>query len=433
MTTPHTPEQAGSMHEGGSAKTEDLTFNDPLTFDEGALAARTLFRETFNADADGVWHAPGRVNIIGEHVDYNGGICLPIALPHRAFIAATPRSDRHVRLVSPQTRDHIDEFDLDTVDRRGTDGEVSGWAAYLVGVAWALEQAGFGPLRGFDAALHSCVPLGAGLSSSAALECAMAVAINDMEDLNLLGGDDDDAGRALLVDAARRAENDIAGANTGGLDQSASMRCTKGHALELDCRDMSVRSIPFDLAHDHLALLVIDTRAEHSHVTGEYAQRRQACEEAAGILGVDLLADIDDEQAALDQLPDEVMRARVRHVLTEIDRTRTFIDELASGSLVGERLDRCAALLDASHDSLRDDYEVTCPELDVAVDAARASGAHGARMTGGGFGGSAIALVDESAARDVARAVADAFAEHGFEASQFLIATPEEPAGKVAE
>lgn len=410
----------------------DPIYLEAASRERGAEAARDLFMEIFGAAPVGVWEAPGRVNVIGEHVDYNGGLCLPIALPHRAYLAVRPRSDRTVRLVSPQTREAVDQFDLDAVGPVGTPGEVRGWAAYLVGVAWALEQAGYGPLPGFDAALWSCVPLGAGLSSSAALECAMAVALDDLAGLGLAGTvhSPNEEGRSILVDACRRAENEIAGANTGGLDQSASMRCRAGHALELDCRDMSARHIPFDLAADNLDLLVIDTRAPHQLVDGQYASRRATCEEAARSLGVDLLVEVDDPSAAIASLPDEVSRRRIRHVLTEIDRTREFTAVLRSGPLTGERLERVGELMNASHDSLRDDYEVTCPELDLAVDTARSLGAHGARMTGGGFGGSAIALIDADTTAQVASGIAAAFRDHGFAEPHFLIARPESPAGR---
>lgn len=413
----------------------NLTWSPAYSDAEGAERSTALFTEFFGGEPAGVWAAPGRVNVIGEHVDYNGGLCLPIDLPHRAFVAVRPRADRLVNLVSPETRDAVDHLDLDTVGPQGTPGAVRGWAAYLVGVAWALEQAGYGPIPGFDVALASCVPLGSGLSSSAALECAMAVSLDEIAGLGLVAGAPDgaaeEAGRSALVDICRRAENEVAGANTGGLDQSASLRCRAGNALELDCRDMSGRQIPFDLGAVGLEMLVIDTRAPHSHADGEYASRRADCEEAARILGVDLLVEVEDMGAALEALPTEVLRRRVRHVVSEIARTHAFVDVLESGPLTGDRLALAGALLDDSHDSLRDDYEVTSPELDTAVTAARMSGAHGARMTGGGFGGSAIALVDAGRGGEVAGAVARAFAAQGFREPHFLLATPEKAAARV--
>lgn len=432
-------------------QTSDVIWTPAASTEEGARNARELFTRIFGGEAEGVWRAPGRVNIIGEHVDYNGGPCLPIALPHAAYVAVRTRPDRRVRLVSPQTVDAVDELDLDTVGPAGTDGAVKGWAAYLVGVAWALEQAGYGPLTGFDIALWSCVPLGAGLSSSAALECSTAVALDDLDGLGLAGPVDapNKEGRGILVAASRRAENDIAGANTGGLDQSASMHCTRGHALVLDSRDMSVRQTPFDIAASGCELLVIDTRAPHQLVDGQYGQRRADCEAAAKLLGVDLLVEVEDYEAAMEtlatsgtadggdadsQLEAERARlqARTRHVLSEIARTWAFIDILESESLLSEeKLQVLGGLMNDSHDSLRDDYEVTVPELDMAVDVARAHGAYGARMTGGGFGGSVIALVKIGQAEGIAQAVTEAFVEHGFAQPHVFVATPADGAGRV--
>ena len=412
----------------------DLVWAGAATPDEGAVQAANLFRETFGDEPRGVWSAPGRVNIIGEHVDYNGGPCLPIALPHRAFVALSPRSDRTVRLVSTQTREAIDVLDLDVIGPKGTPGEVTNhWTAYLAGVAWALEQAGYGPLPGFDAALWSCVPLGGGLSSSAALECATAVALDEVCGLGLAGSleDPNDEGRKVLVKAAQAAENQIAGANTGGLDQTASLRCRQGHALALDCRDMSARQVPFDLSAVGLELLVIDTRAKHSLADGQYGSRRADCEESARILGVGQLVEVENLDEASAALGDDRLVARTRHVVSEIARTRAFIELLDEGPLEGTRLAVAGALLNDSHDSLRDDYEVSCEELDVAVEAARAAGAHGARMTGGGFGGSAIALVSADAVLDIAQAVARAYETRGWETPHFIRALPGAPAGRL--
>ena len=412
----------------------DLVWAAAATPDEGAAHATDLFRDAFGYEPRGVWSAPGRVNIIGEHVDYNGGPCLPIALSHRAYVALSPRQDRTIRLISPQTREAIDVLDLDVIGPKGTPGEVtSHWTAYLAGVAWALEQAGYGPLPGFDAALWSCVPLGGGLSSSAALECATAVALDEVCALGLAGTIEapNDEGRKVLVDAARAAENQVAGANTGGLDQTASLRCREGHALALDCRDMSTRQVPFDLSAVGLELLVIDTRAKHSLADGQYGSRRADCEESACILGVGQLVDVEDLDEATAALGNERLAARTRHVVSEIARTRAFIELLDEGPLEGTRLAVAGALLNDSHDSLRDDYEVSCEELDVAVEAARGAGAHGARMTGGGFGGSAIALVDADAVTGVAQAVAAAYAERGWEPPHFIRSLPGAPAGRL--
>ncbi|MGP9539542.1 galactokinase [Brachybacterium sp. AOP43-C2-M15] len=384
-----------------------------------AERAEQLFVESFGYAPDGVWSAPGRVNIIGEHVDYQDGLCLPMAISHRCFAAAarTPTDRLRVRSAQSGTTLDIDAREL-------TPETVSGWPAYVAGVLWALGPRISGAsTRGMDIMIDGQVPLGAGLSSSAALECAAAEAI---EALLTLG-----TGPLDRVRAAITAETDFAGASTGGLDQSASVLAREGHALLLDCRDFSTRAVPWDLASQGLALLITDTRAEHSHVDGEYTARRADSERAARTLGLATLRDADPDrlESLLARIDDEVVRRRAHHVITEIGRVEEVDALLAAGS-VRSQVAEIGALLNASHDSLREDYEVTVPQLDVAVDAARAAGAHGARMTGGGFGGSTIALVEAEQAQRVAEAIAAAFAEHGFDAPEFFLALPSEGAGQ---
>jgi galactokinase len=409
-----------------------ITWLDAWAPEDGVRRARAAFAERFDGEPDGVWSAPGRVNLIGEHTDYNGGLCLPIDLPHRTYVALRhlegDGSDAAVvRLASAQ--EHRAGLWSSALADVGP-GRVEGWPAYAAGVAWALGEDGH-RVGGFDAVVDSCVPYGAGLSSSAALECAVAVALDDTFELGL---GEDDAGRTRLAEACIRAENEVAGAPTGGMDQSASLRARAGHALLLDTRDGAVRHVPFDLAAAGLALLVVDTRAEHQLADGQYGARRAACEAAARQLGVSTLREIDPAglQGALDRLTDadlpaEVIRRRVRHVVTEIARVEEFVRLLDAG-----RVRETGPVMDASHASLRDDYEVSAPELDAVVDAARAAGALGARMTGGGFGGSAIALVEVDAIDAVAAAVAGAFEESGFTAPAFLVAEASAPAGRTA-
>lgn len=373
------------------------------------------FGRVWGGDPSGVWRAPGRVNVIGEHVDYQGGLCLPVALPHSTFAAVRLRDDDHVRLSSLARPGDDWEGVLDDIGP----GAPTGWGGYLAGVLWALRQDGV-PVPGVDVVVASSVPLGAGLSSSASLECSLAIAVADLLDLSA-----DDAGRARLAAACVRAENEVAGASTGGLDQAASLRSVAGHSLLVDCRDGSVRPVPMGLEERGLALLVIDTRAPHRLVDSEYAARRADCERAASVLDVATLREVDDLDAALARLDDDALVPRVRHVVTEIERVRRAVAVLEEG-----RPADLGPLLDASHASLRDDYEVSSPELDLVVETARAAGALGARMTGGGFGGSAVGLVRESAVEAVEDAVVAAFADAGWERPGFVRAVAGPPAGR---
>ncbi len=422
-TAEHTPYEnaaSGTSPEGGTAS--GLLSCAP---ERSAAADRPadLFEGAYGYACDGVWSAPGRVNIIGEHVDYQDGLCLPMAISHRCFIAAARTPTDLLRLRSAQS-----EQVLEINARELEPGCVEGWPAYVAGVLWALRSFISGSAtQGMDIMVDGQVPLGAGLSSSAALECAAAEAI---ESLLSLGTTPLERVRACIT-----AETDFAGASTGGLDQSASVLCREGHALFLDCRDFSTRPVPWDLASQGLALLITDTRAEHSHVDGEYAARRADSEAAARVLDVPTLREVqigqegEDLPVLLERIEDPTVRRRARHVLTEIQRVQQFDELLAAGS-VRTQVEALGALLNASHDSLRDDYEVTVPALDVAVDAARSAGAHGARMTGGGFGGSTIALVEADQAEQVAAAICEAFAAQGLGEPSFFLALPEEGAGQ---
>ena len=364
--------------------------------------AAELFERTFGSPPQGVWSAPGRVNLIGEHTDYNAGLCLPIALPQRTYAACSPREDRRLRVVSAQG-DAVVEVRLDEV----APGQPEGWAAYVAGVPWALAKAGHATC-GLDVAIDSSVPLGAGLSSSAALECAVGAALSDLCGLGLLDSAD---GRAALAAACVKAENTIAQAPTGGMDQSAALLATEGNALLLDCRDQHTEQVPFDLASHGLALLVMDTRAEHALVDGQYAERRESCEQAARELGVPTLREVPpgelDERLA--GLASNLLRRRAKHVVTEIARVEQAVEALRDTNF-----EEVGRLFVESHASMRDDFEISCPELDTAVETAVAEGALGARMTGGGFGGSAIALLPADAVEATSAAVGQAFADKGF-------------------
>ncbi|KAB8164333.1 galactokinase [Streptomyces sp. 3MP-14] len=368
----------------------------------------TDHEQVFGVAPDGAWSAPGRVNLIGEHTDYNEGFVLPLALPHSAVATATRRADRTLRLRSRDVGGTVVELSLDALVPR----EVEGWAAYPAGVAWALERAGH-RLTGADIRFASDVPTGAGLSSSAALEVVTALALSDLNELGLTAPE--------LARIGQIAENDFVGMPCGILDQMASASCVEGHVLHLDTRDLSGRQVPFDMAAEGLRLLVVDTQVKHAHADGAYARRRAECEAGAAALGVPFLRDVPfaELDAALARIEDEAVRRRVRHVVTEDRRVARVVELLDAG-----RAREIGPLLTEGHASLRDDFEVSCPELDLAVDTANAAGALGSRMTGGGFGGSAIALVPEESVASVGKAVGEAFAGAGLVAPRIFEAIP---------
>jgi galactokinase len=361
-------------------------------------SAEHLFAEYYGRRPVGVWSAPGRVNLIGEHTDYNDGFVFPFAIDRRTTVAVGDRDDRVVRVASTFSPDVI-EVHLDEL----TPDAVSGWAAYPLGVVWAFGEHGadLAHARGVDLHIDSDVPVGAGLSSSAAIECAVALALDEHW---ALGFD-----RPTLAKVGQLAENRVVGAPTGIMDQSASLLGEADSGVFLDCRSLDADVIPLGFAQAGLSLLVIDTRVSHSHATGGYAARRASCEAGARALGVESLrwVDVDDLDRARGLLDDETFR-RVRHVVTEnqrvLDTVRT-LREQGPGAI--------GPLLDASHVSMRDDFEISVPELDLAVETAQTNGAIGARMTGGGFGGAAIALVADDLVPVIAGAVREAFAERG--------------------
>lgn len=359
--------------------------------------AAARFTAMYGAAPTGVWSAPGRVNFMGEHTDYNLGFVFPLAIDRRAHVAATLRADGVLRLATTGPGEPV-TVPLDQL----RPGRPVGWSRYLAGVLWAFGLRGV-DLSGMDLLLDSDVPWGAGLSSSAAIACAAALAVNDLSGANLPAED--------LVLLCQQAENEFAGVQTGILDQSAALLATAGNGLFLDCRSRESRAVPLDLAGQEMCLLVIDTKVSHSHDSSGYADRRGDCERAARQLGLGSLREIG--------LPDLVLAAgdldhrayrRARHVVSENARVLSVVGHLDSGKPVA----RLGPVLASSHESLRDDFEVSCPELDLAVEAAVAAGAEGARMTGGGFGGSAIALVRRSAAGRVSDGVRRAFSRSGY-------------------
>ncbi len=371
------------------------------------------FAQAYGRNPDVTWRSPGRVNLIGEHTDYNDGFVLPLALTLGTRVDAAARADGVLRMASRQSDGPPVTVELASLEP----GVVTGWAAYVAGTAWALAGHGV-DIPGADLLVDGTIPRGAGLSSSASLECATAGAL-----LALAGVDLPLREIALL---AQRAENDFVGMPCGIMDQFASTQATAGHLLLLDTRSLEVRHIPFDLAADGLTLLVIDTRAHHQLVDGEYAARRKSCEEAARELGIGSLRDVTDLGLALSELDDDTLRRRVRHVVTENERVLTVVDLLEAGDARA-----IGPLLTASHVSLRDDYEVSCLELDLVVETALDAGALGARMTGGGFGGSAIALVETADADRVRERITVAFLDAGLTGPGFVDAEAGDGYGQV--
>ncbi|MER6099471.1 galactokinase [Streptomyces sp. NPDC001728] len=373
------------------------------------------FEALYGAAPDGVWAAPGRVNLIGEYTDFNEGFVLPLALPHTTVAAVSRREDGVLRLHSADIDGGVVQLAVDALKPlSGT-----GWAAYPAGAVWALREAGH-PVTGADVHLTSTVPTGAGLSSSAALEVVTALALNDLFELGLT--------RPEIARLAQRAENDFVGVPCGVMDQMVSACAEEGHALHLDTRDLSYRQVPFDLAHEGLRLLVVDTRVKHALGDGAYAERRAGCEAGARALGVRTLRDVSAERLpeTLGRLSDETMRRYVRHVVTDNARVERIIALLDAGATRA-----VGPVLTEGHASLRDDLRVSCPELDLAVEAANAAGALGARMTGGGFGGSAVVLVDTDRADAVAAAVEKAFADAGHAPPGIFPAVPSEGARRI--
>ena len=372
-----------------------------------------------------VWLAPGRANLMGEHTDYNEGLVLPFALGRGVTAAAAARDDGLLVLRSKQVPDEAVTVPLDSL----APGSVRGWAAYPAGVAWSLRAAGY-PVRGASVDVDSDLPVGAGVSSSAALECSVALALCSLSGLTVP--------RAELAGIAKRAENEFVGAPTGIIDQSAALLCERGHAMLLDCGTHRATQVPFLPAAAGAAALVIDTRVTHALVSGDYAARRAECEEAARLLRVRALGSVTD-LGRLSEIGDPVLRRRARHVITDCARARAMAaallagdyDERADGADGQHTAGRAAGIyrylgksLIEGHASLRDDFEVSWPEADVAVEVAMSAGAYGAKMIGGGFGGSVLALLPVDRVRDARAALTEAYAGRGWIPPDFIDAVP---------
>jgi len=367
----------------------------------------TKFAETFGAAPDIIAAAPGRVNLIGEHIDYSDGFVLPFAINDRTFAAVRIRDDRKVRIASMQRRNKIVEHNIDAI-KPGLKGE---WERYPLGVIWAM-----GLTSGIDIMIDGHVPLGAGLSSSAALECSVATALNHLFSF----------GYSLeeLARLTQKAENDYVGVPCGIMDQSVSLMAHAGSALLLDCRDLSTKNIAFDVASSGLELLIIDTQAHHSLTDGGYAERRASCESAVAKLAIRSLRELTLSQLEQSRnLLTDIEFMRARHAVTEMARVMDAVKVLEEKNFAA-----LGQLLNQSHASLRDDYTVSCLELNTAVDASIAAGALGARMVGGGFGGSAIALIHAAHTQATIAAVEKAFADNKFKAPRFFTSLPSQGA-----
>ncbi len=360
---------------------------------------RAAFQTYCNGKPAAVVRAPGRVNLIGEHTDYNEGFVLPMAIERAVWIALRPRADRRVRLLSLDFGGEA-VFSLDAL-RRG-----AGWEAYIQGVAHALQQAGY-RLRGWEGVIAGDVPPGAGLSSSAAVEMAAARAFALASEVEW------EAPRMALL--CQKAENEWVGVRSGIMDQMASALCLAGHALFLDCRSLSYRHVPLPQG---VAVVILDTSTRRGLLDSAYNERRAQCEQAARFFGVPALRDVSpSEFEEKKHRLDEVVRKRARHVIAENQRVLEAVSAMQEGDA-----GRLGRLFDASHISLRDDFEVTNPALDDIVEAARSHpSCYGARMTGAGFGGCAVALVREGGVEAFVQAVHAAYRlKSGLEAKLYI-------------
>ena len=382
-----------------------------------AAAGSELFQSEFGYHESGIYAAPGRVNLIGEHIDYAAGASIPFALPHSTAVAAAPRDDGRIRAVSEagMLRDEAALADV-------APGSPSGWLGYVAGTVWAL----YPECAGFDFAIVSDVPLGSGLSSSAALECSVVLAAFDLME----GREPTDSDRHRMVEAAIRAENEVVGASTGGLDQNASVFARAGEALFIDFYTSQTKRVPFDLEESGNALVIADTNAPHTLSDGQYASRRGLIDRVMADMGANGLREGTSPVVAARQWAEtagedaDLVERRVRHVVEETHRTIKAADALEARDF-----DIFRDLMRDSHVSLRDDYQVTTPELDCAFAAA---GETGARMTGGGFGGAVIALVAEDEVNTVAQKIADAAAREHFPEPTFYVGLPGQGARKVS-
>jgi len=369
--------------------------------------AKRGFENTFGYKSTGVWSAPGRANLIGEHTDYNNGFVFPFGIDRRTYVALSSRDDNKCRVASGIS-DQVFEWELSENKPVGLD-----WALYPLGVAWTMRENAKG---GFDAFFVSDVPVGAGLSSSAAIECSIGTALNEIWDACY--------SKQPIALLGQKAENEVVGAPTGIMDQTASMLAQTDAAVLIDCKTLDTELVPLGLSNKGLVVAVMDTRVSHRHSDGGYRSRREACEKGAATMGVESLRDV--STADLDrakQMLDDVTFRRCRHVITENERVLEAVKALKASDMP-----RLGELLLESHASMRDDFEISIEELDTAVEVAMRVGAIGSRMTGGGFGGAAIALIESSKLAELSTQCKKTFAEKGFAEPNVFAVNPSQGA-----
>lgn len=369
--------------------------------------AKDGFEKAFGYQSAGVWSAPGRANLIGEHTDYNNGFVFPFGIDRRTFVALAPREDSKCRVAS-SISDEVFEWNLSEEKPTGMD-----WALYPLGVAWTMREHAKG---GFDAYFVSDVPVGAGLSSSAAIECSIGIALNEIWSAGL--------SKQEIALLGQKAENVVVGAPTGIMDQTASMLAQPDSAVLIDCKTLETELVPLGLSKKGLVVAVMDTKVSHRHSDGGYRSRREACEKGAATMKVASLRELSAaDLPTAEQKLDDVTFRRCRHVITENRRVLDAVNALKTSDMAG-----LGKLLLESHASMRDDFEISIEELDTAVEVAMSVGAIGSRMTGGGFGGAAIAIIEESKLSELERQCKKVFADKGFAEPNVFAVNPSQGA-----
>lgn len=417
---------AGSADHGradAASDSPDLQWNEAWTEDEGQARVRALFADMFGAAPTAVASSPGHVTLVGDHTDYSDGLSLSTITAHRTYAAVRARDDSRLRVFSAQCAEvdgphEVWKGDLATLAA----AKGMGWVSYVTGVLWSLTQRGY-PVTGVDIAVDSCVPVAAGLGSSASMQGAVALALNECWGLAL----DTRAGRAELAQSAVDAEVNYVGIPVGGLGQHTILRCEPGEGLLLDFDETPVKitRLALQLPNYGLCQLVVDTHTPHAPGDGQLAQRRLTCGRAAQALGAANLREVANKPdwfQRVNHLKDPALRAHARHVVTEIHRVRLVYGELSGTSPAQQRFVDIGKALYRSHASLAVDFGVSTDALDLVVKTAFDAGALGTRLVGSGRGGCAVAVLRKDQAEATARLIDQAFVAHGFARPTFLTA-----------